>query len=230
VAVNDVYLCALRASQNGQPVVNTLALRREVSGEPAASDFQAVLTLVKNALRTQQVDDLVYVDWTALKVRGTGVTYSTSAPWRVSTISFSGTFTGTLTGALTTEPEAMQCAYVFALTTAQSGRRRRGRMFVGGLPISAVNDDGTLDNTFRAATQSAGADPIVTLLGPSGTSTDWRLGVWSDRIATNTVLNNVYPRERVTAGTPDPDSAWAQVQSIIVRDYVGSQRDRRPGI
>jgi len=230
MATGDVYLCAIRAVQNGQPVVSTWALRREVSPEPAAADFTSILTSVKNLLRLQQVDDLVYVDWTALQVRGAGVTYNTSAPFRVSTVSYSGALTGTLPGLLTAEPEAMQAAMVLSLTTAQSGRRRRGRVFMGGIAVTQVADDGTLDNTNRTNAQTATADAIVALLGPSGTSTDWRLGVWSDRIATNTVLSNTWPRIRVTAGTPDPANAWAQVESIIIRDYVGNQRDRRPGI
>jgi hypothetical protein len=46
----------------------------------------------------------------------------------------------------------------------------------------------------------------------------------------NVALSNTWPRVLTSQGTPDPANAFADVESADVRQYVGAQRDRRPGI
>jgi hypothetical protein len=229
MATNDVYMIALRALLNGRPVVNVLAFNTISSLDSTATTLGTVANFVKNQMRTQQVDDLTYTDWTATKVRGSGVTYNTSAPFRVSTVSFAGSFTGTNVGSLTGTPAAPNACAVAVLNTAQSGRRRKGHLFMGGITEALIDDNGLISGANVTILNGMFAN-VTNSYGPSGTDTDYRLGVWSDRIATNTVLSNTWPRVRITAGAPDPTTAWAQVENIAVRSFTGSQRDRRPGI
>lgn len=230
MTIGDVYILSLRALMNGQQVVNTMALKEKTAEEPTSARWRSVASSVKDWFRTSQVDDLSYVDWVAQKVRGAGVTYSTTAPFRVSTVSFSGGYDGTLTGAVVQPPAAQAACAVFAMLTDQAGRRRKGRFFLAGLSEGDLADDGTLDNTARANLVTAIANPLLASMGPGGTNPYNQLVVWSDRIAMNVALSNTWPRVRVSMGAPDPANADANVTSIVVRDYVGSQRDRRPGI
>lgn len=229
MAVDDVYLLSLKALLNGQQVVNTFAFRRLVAAEPTATQFGVLATAIKDGLRQDQVNDLTYQDWRALKVRGSGVTYSTTAPFRTSTVAYAGPFTGTLTGASTLSPDVNQAATVLSISTALAGRRHKGRVFIAGMYATAHGDDSLLSTAFISAVvlHAIGAldDYIV-----GGTDTTWRLGVWSDRTAMNVALSNTWPRTRISMGTPDPDSAFSDAEGLDVRQYIGNQRGRRPGI
>lgn len=229
MAVNDVYLVSARALLNGQVIVNTLAFRALDSTTHTVTTLQAVANDIKASLRGSQVDDLTYTDWRALKVRGSGVTYSTSAPFRVSTVAFAAPYTSNLAGVQTLTPTSNLDAAVIRVSTGEAGRRRKGRIYMAGLYETAIDDNSLLASSFTSAVQSA----LSTNLGPyltTGGSTVWRLGVWSDRIAMNVALSNTWPRVRTSQGSPDPDSAFADAVSLDVQQYVGAQRGRRPGI
>lgn len=229
MAADDVYILALRAQLNGKQVVNTFAMRLKSSIVVTTGFWQTHGTAIKDLLRANQVDDLVYQDFYATQVRGAGTTYNTTPPFRVSTVSYTGTLSGTAAGALTAPPEPGNVAALISLSTSQSGRRRRGRIFLGGISETYVDDDGTLNNTNRATLQTA-VNSIVTDYGSGGVSVDLEWGVWSDRIATNTAYSNTWPRVLTSQGAPSPTTAFAAVTAATVRDYVGSQRDRRAGI
>lgn len=229
MATDDVYLLSLRQQMNAQQLVNVLAIRCKTSTEPTTASFTALATSFANNLQDFQVDDVSYTDWRALKVRGTGVTYNTTAPFRVSTVAFAGPYTGTITGVLTGAPAAMQCSWLIGLNTSQAGRRRRGRLFVGGVTEAAITDGGVMSTSEVSATQTV-MNSLVTVYGSGGSDTNFEWGVWSDRIAMNVAYNNAWPRELVTQGAPDPDNAYLAITSCTVKTLVGSQRDRRPGI
>lgn len=229
MATDDVYILATRALFNSQEIVNTWAIRWKDTGDPVVADFTQIASALKEAFRGNQVDDLAYTDWVAQKVRGSGVTYSTTPPFRVSLVSFTGSYTGTLTGVSTNPPVPNQCAALLALNTSQSGRRRKGRVYIAGLTESVMTDASLLDGTFRTNFNTSISTALAPYFG-GGSDPDWELGVWSDRTATNTAYNNVYPRELVTQGAPDPDSAFAAVVSVTLRSYIANQRRRRPGV
>lgn len=229
-AIGDVYACALRSTLNGEQCVNTFHLRTKTTADPTTATLTTILTGIKDILRTMQVDDLAYSDWTALQVRGAGTTYQTTAPFRVATISYAGGFTGTLTGSITGSPAGNAMAIVLAKGTAQAGRRRKGRIYVPGIWTAAVATDGTIDNTERSNIQTNQCANLLALIGPAGTSSTFEDVVWSDRIAMNVALSNTWPRVRTSQGAPSPTTADAAVTGYVCRDYIGSQRDRRPGL
>lgn len=227
MAIGDVYQLALRQSQNGRQVVNTFFFRMKTAPDPTIALIQPLADDFKNALRQMQVDDLSYVDWRFQQFRGAGTTYSTTAPFRVSTVSYTGTFTAPLAGARVNPPESQQVAWICSVNTALAGRRRKGRFFLGGAAEADVADNGFFDPT-QVANLQGFILPLITEYGTGGTSTDFMWVQWSDRIAKNTVLSNTWPRVEVSAGAPNPADADREVVSITVRTRVGAQRDRRP--
>lgn len=229
--IGDVYRCALRQVLNGRDVVNTVFLRMKTNPEPTASMFSASLGAFVSVLTPAQVDDLEHLDWVATQVRGAGTTYSTTPPFRTSTVSYAGGYSpATPNGQLTSTPLPNSVALVAALNTAQAGRRRKGRLYVGGISELWV-DDNSMVNSTQLATLQSGLDLIVSQYGASGSNADFEWGVWSDRIATNTKYVWTTSGPVLTSqGAPDPANAFAAIVSVVCRSYVGSQRDRRPGL
>jgi hypothetical protein len=229
LATDDVYVLSLRALLNGKQVVNSFAFRLLTAVTPTSSSFQGLANVLKNGARTNQVDDLVYQDWRALQVRGAGTTYSTTPPFRTATVSYAGAFTGTLTGALTLTPASNMDSIVVAYNTALAGRRHKGRSFFAGIAETAISDASLIASTAVTAWVTDFVTPLSAYFA-GGTDLTYRFGVWSDRTAMNVALSNTWPRVLTSQGTPDPANAFADVESADVRQYVGAQRDRRPGI
>lgn len=229
MATDDVYLLSCRSQFNAQEIVNTFAFRWRDTGDPVAADFVALASAMKELFRGNQVDDLAYTDWRALKVRGTGVTYNTSSPFRVSLVSYAGSYTGTLTGVSTNPPSPEQTAMVMAINTALNGKRYRGRVFIAGLTEAVMTDASLFDTTFRTNFQTSISTGLANYF-VGGSDPDWELGVWSDRIAMNVALSNTWPRVLTSQGAPDPANAFTGATSITLRSYIGNQRGRRPGI
>ena len=228
--IGDVYKLALRASLNGKDCVNTLAFRMKSNPEPTTAMFRNLADNIAGALDAIQVDDLTYVDWRAQQVRGAGTTYSTTPPFSTSTVSFSGGFSSTIVGDLTSTPLPNNVALCVTLNSAQSGRRRQGRFFVAGISELWV-DDNSLFNPTQLATAQTALDFIITTYGGAASHADFEVGVWSERIATNAkYVNTVNGPVLTSQGTPDPDNAYAAAIGIQARNFVASQRDRRPGI
>lgn len=229
MAANDVYLLSLRQLLNTKTCVNVHAVRWDVTGDPTTSDFQTLAVIFASTWKNVQVDDLSYVDWHALKVFGAGVTYQTTAPYRVSSVALSGTYSPAQAGVLTGTPLPNSNALVATLNTTKAGKRYRGRMYLAGVAEVWV-DDSSLVNATQLATFQGNLNAAVTALGASGSNASWTWGVWSDRIATGVTLNDEWPRKRIYVGPQDPANAFTPITSATGRNYIGSQRDRRPGI
>lgn len=230
MATDDVYKLALRATLNGKDVVNTFAVRMKTNPEPTVAAFTTLASFIAGELETWQVDDLTYIDWRAQQVRGAGTTYSTTPPFSTSTVSYSGSYSGTIVGDSTGTPLPNNNALVVAVNTGQSGRRRKGRFFVGGIAEVWV-DDNSLFNPGHLVNIQATMQVIADALKVGGTNTDFEMGVWSERIATNAKYVNTISGPVLTSqGTPDPATAYAGMTSLSARNIVGSQRDRRPGV
>jgi len=229
MAVDDVYLVSARSLLNGQVCGNTLAFRALDGTTHNVTTLGTVANAIRGAFRQNQVDDLLYTDWRALKVRGSGVTYSTTAPFRVSTVAFAAPYTGSNNGVQTLTPTSNLDCTVVRVSTGEAGRRRKGRIYVPGLYETAIDDNSLLATSYTSTFTTTMNASLSTYL-VSGGSTVWELGVWSDRIAMNVALSNTWPRVRTSQGTPDPSTAFAGAVSLDVQQYVGAQRGRRPGI
>lgn len=230
MATDDVYNLAIEATLNGRPVVNTMSLRLKTNTEPTSSDWQGLATSIANWLNDAQVDDLVYSNWRATKVRGAGASYQTTAPFFTSTVSFSGGFGSTITGALTSPPLPNNCAILCSVQTDQSGRRRQGRFFLGGISELWV-DDNSLINPTQLATLQTQLDLMEAALKVGGASGTHEMGVWSMRIATNAkYVWTVNGPVLTSQGPVSPATAYMGMTALVARGFVSSQRDRRPGL
>ena len=230
MATDDVYSLALEATLNGRPVINTIAVRRKQSAEPTTADWTSIATDIVDSLKGSQVDDLTWSSWRAQQVRGAGASYSTTAPFFTSTVSYAGTFTGSQVGQLTGTPLPNNNAILVSVQTAQSGRRRQGRFFLGGIAENWV-DDNSLVNATQLATLQTALNGLVTDYKNGGASSAWEFGVWSMRIATNAKYVWTTSGPVLTSqGAVSPSTAYLAMENLVARGFVASQRDRRPGL
>jgi len=71
-----------------------------------------------------------------------------------------------------------QVAAVVSLHTGIGGRSGRGRIYIGGMTVDALADQGTLTNTYRTAVLAWATD--VSVITHSGVT--WQLGVFSRKL------------------------------------------------
>ena len=123
---------------------------------------------------------------------------------------FAANSIGTATGTCYTAT----LAEVITIHTDQVGRRKRGRIFMGGGPGTGMLA-GNWIGVQTTRTQNF-ANALMARYGPSAPLTAWRLGVWS----------------KATAG-PDPPwstDAFTRATSLTVRQTVRNQRRRQLGV
>lgn len=228
MAINDVYLLSLRQRAVNQTIVNVFALRCDDNVEPGQATFQTVADQIKEWLRVRQAQNLAYETWRALKVYGAGVTYSTTAPFRTSTIAYEGSHTGTLAGALLTDCNALQIAAVIRWRTQYAGRRKRGRTYLAGI-ADAQYASGALIAGAVTGLQTQ-VDAMIASLGAGGTNTTFTLGVWSERTATKTRYNPATKTMEWDGTAQDPAGAFEAVLSGSVQSTLYTQRRRVIGV
>lgn len=195
-AVGNVYRCSIVMAGWAGEHINTFYVRQITSsftGDVAQDIFQTwdalckadYLAMFNNrfslaAFRVQQVDD-------ALK----------------GLFAESLTATGTGTRVVTTDGLPGQCAGLLEFNTGFSGRRGRGRNFIGGL-CEEDNADGLLHSDQRDLMEAYGATMLSTFVAPSAIA-EWV--VW-------TKVNNTV----------------AVVQSVQAKQPIYTQRRRRQGV
>lgn len=97
------------------------------------------------------------------------------------------------------------CAAVVKIATGYAGRSYRGRNYFPGL-----SETGQADSTIASAVKTllqGCYDDLLALYGAGGTDANWQWVVWSQKL-----------------------SAGTTVTDAIVRDLIGTQRRRRPGV
>lgn len=108
-------------------------------------------------------------------------------------------------GTVAADSVGQQLAAVVTLRTSFAGRSYRGRQYWPGL--AETKGDGTGPGaSWMTNTQSMYTSALIPKYGTTGTDTDWRLIVWSKKLATYNV-----------------------VASALVRSAWGVQRRRRAG-
>ena len=104
-------------------------------------------------------------------------------------------------------------ACVFTLRTGESGRSKRGRMYIGGLNADQTGRN-SLDTTDSAIVDNA-ALAIVAAFGPAGSDAHLELGVYSKLIG---------------GTTPATMGGYRPVVQILARKLLANQRRRRIGV
>ena len=225
---DSVYRIALRQTLFGQQLVNTWDARVIPTAGATLASLATLADALKEVFRPNQGAALAYTTWYAVKLRGTSVVYNTSDPFRVSSISYEGVHTGTLTGAAGEITADSVRAVVISRRTAMSGRRYRGRLFMGGV-ISTYISSGLLTAAMKTSIQT-NLNNINAAYGTAGSNGIWELGLFSDRIAMNAAPAPTHPHAMISLGAPSPFTAFTPYTSYVIRDQITGLNRRKIGV
>lgn len=202
----DVWQVQVRGRVVTQDHVHTLHFR-DITGLAAPT---AIVTVWQASCRTAfrnlfESDDLPVQDYVITQVCG-------SLPFAASAAATEpgATQGGTRTSSSDLVPSWL--ARVISWRTAFSGRRYRGRSYLGGMHESWLSF-----NTLSAGDitlMDAYANTILTAFGPTGSSSDWRAVVYSQRA-------------RDLGATCI--AAGSQITGFLSRTQVGSMKSRKLG-
>lgn len=208
MAINDTVQLAVLGTVGGQTHVHTLHFRQ--MSDPAATDqslIDAWQTNVRDTYRNLfSTADNPVQRITARQVCGT-------IPLRAAVEEVE--VAPNIAGSQTVSGERMPSwlAAVVSVRTSLSGRRRRGRFFIGGL-YEIMQNAGTLDPPQLGAVQAYIDDLIAAFVTPSTGTGGWRLVVHSRTLA--------------QPGVQCQDSSTL-VSGMIARSAIGSMKSRRAG-
>jgi hypothetical protein len=228
MAVDDVYLLTVSATQLSSLRQNTLAFRLTTEDLAEAADFATIAVAFKEVHRAVQSAGVTYTSWKARQIRGAGVTWPDSGTTCTPTGGqfFEGLFSTNTAGLdLNNDILPPQCALVTTLRSGQIGRSHRGRVFAYG---------------FTEQVQQAG-QWISAMLTPLGTAwttfmsayaddapaSGYQLGIWSQRIASGCRQLPGGGHERT--GPSNEAAAFTPAISHTIRTTVYTQRRRVTG-
>ena len=228
MAVDDVYRWAGTATLQNHTFMNTYAFRLKTTTDPTEAAMQTLSDDIKELTRPAQASAVSWYQWSFNQLWGNNMTILTATCKRDGGKQFGGIFSGTLTGTNpSTEILPPQCAMVLTLQSGLIGRRRRGRTYLFG---------------FNEDTQSAGLfitafvtgmrtrwDTFMTKYRQGGTSPDFTLGIWSERIASGCVPNP-NGKGHIPQDPPHPEQAFFPCVGYTARNIVYTQRRRTYGV
>jgi hypothetical protein len=230
MAIDDTYRVTITQNVTGQVFQNTYYFNLLSTTPPDAVMFSTVATNLKEAFRTQQSNSVIYRSWRAVQVRGTGVTPVQNECRTTGGLVFEGNFTTSLTGGdVTSDILPHQCSVVTTLNTGNIGRRRRGRVYLGGYAETA-QQNGTWSSTLVTALTTSWNSLSAKYFVPSGTDADLRMGVWSTRIATGCVPRREPPYGHMQVESPNLADAFRPLTAYVLRTTVYTQRRRVVGV
>lgn len=228
MASGDTYKLTLSATVASNIFQNVWAARWISESAIAEADFTELANDLKDAWRTSQASAIVYTEWHALQLWGSGMSVPTTGCTRDGGTTWAGVLSGTLTGAdVTAELLPHQSAIVVTLTTGFAGRRRRGRSYGFGFTENANNSG--LVTTGVQATIVTAFNALKAEYFDNGTSAKWELGVWSERTASGCVTNPL-TGEHTRVDTPSPSTAFTPITNYKLRDRFRTQRRRVLGV
>lgn len=206
MAIGDIFELALTGAQSGQVVVNTyhckqLATPTTPSGDPEQDLIDGWQAACQTAYRAMHGTGFSLAQISARQVCGA------TKPYRArkdESVNLAGTFATSL-------PLAAWLASVVRERTALSGRTYQGRNFYVA-PDESVVAGTALSAPYIALVDAYNA-AIMSIWGPSGSSADWDLVVFSRKLNNN------------EAGHCSTDSA--AVTSLSTSPYLTTMRSRR---
>lgn len=228
MALGDVYKMTINAQAPGGFFQNTYAFEAKAAPDLTQANFQTLADALKEIWRPNQRSTTSYTNWRATQVRGGTVSYPGGGCERTGGLFWEGTFTGTAQGGLSGDVLPPQCAMVVTLNTGITGRRFRGRVY-GFSQVELNQDDGVWIGTHIVAMTTAW-NTFMAAFGLTGTNPNFRLGIWSERIATGCVPNPNPPPAHLHVDAGDPTIAFNPVVSFTVRSIVYNQRRRTRGV
>jgi hypothetical protein len=132
--ISDTFRCAIRATLGTQDVVNVVHVINAVTSAPQdiANDVGHAWVAAGGSLSTRQSSFLHYVDIAVTPLDG-GTATAICIPDDFPT-----------DGGISATVSAAQAAAIITWSTGVAGRSFRGRTYLGGIPVTHLNDEGTL--------------------------------------------------------------------------------------
>lgn len=228
MATGDIYKLVVEATWRSNIFQNTYNFRWKATGDPDPTMFTSLADDFKELWRPIQSSDLVWSEWRASQQWGSGMSVVENGCRREGGKIFQGTFTGTLAGGASgADVLPTQCAMVATLVTGIAGRRKRGRVY--GFAFQEPAQSAGQWEASILSSQSSRWASIMSEYDNLGTSTQWMLGVWSERIASGCVPK-VPPPGHVQVDDPSPSTAFTPVIDVTLRPTVYTQRRRVAGV
>ena len=229
MATNRVYELAVRATLNGQQVVNTYHFQDVHGATNGQAECLALANAVKEVNRGDQNPALVYTNWTMRQVDGAGVTYDQTTFTMSGGAVFEGAFTGTLAGGGSGAPSAQQLAMVVSIGDGFAGRSHRNRIYLGGFNSVDVGSDGQWSSARTTAAQTH-YDTFRGTYGSGGTSPDWSWVRWSHQLTSGWKRNPAPPPTYVVVGPVANGTEYNSVTSATAHRIIYTHRSRVIGV
>lgn len=228
VAIGDVYRLTISATGSGSLYQNVIHFKLKLGTGPDAVTFATAASDFLNIYRSAQHPSYSWTDWQAVQQWGSGMVLDTPKCRRLNGRTFAGTITGQVGGG-SGDNLPPQAAHVTTLVTGTAGRRKRGRVYGFG-QTETNQSDGLWISTYNTAMTGAWNTFSAKYFKDTGTSTELKMGVWSERTATGCIPAEPPARGHVPVDTPDPDNAFTDVIAFTIRPIVYSQRRRTRGV
>lgn len=230
MAIDDAYRLTVVSRLSGQQFLNTYAFNVITETPLTLADFTTLATDAKDALRTVQHTAYTFTNWRAAQLRGSGVTPVQGKCTTTGGQVFEGNYTTNTNGSSASgDLLPYQCAMVFTINTGLIGRRRRGRLFYAGFGETDQAASIWVAGVVTAATTAFNLF-FNKYAGASPTSPNFRLGVWSYRIATGCERDPNPPYGHVQVESPNLADAFRVATGSILRTTVHTQRRRVIGV
>ena len=228
MSIGDVYRLTISGTGSGSLLQNVLHYKLKLGTGPDATTFATAATDFITIYRPGQTPGFTWTDWLATQEWGSGMTLDTPRCRRLNGKTFAGTITGSA-GSGTGDALPPQAAHVTTLVTGLSGRRHRGRVYGMG-QIEVNQADGLWIPAYNTSMTTAWNVFSAKYFKDTGTNTELKLGVWSEREASGCVPATPPNKGHVQVDTPNPDGAFTDVTAFTIRPIVYSQRRRTRGV
>jgi hypothetical protein len=228
MAVDDVYRVTITATGQGSIYQNVYAVQAKFPGDPTTAQFSNFVSQAAAIWTPVQATSVVYTEWTALQLWGSGMTVVANECRRDGARQFGDVISATA-GAVPGEALPPQSAAVITWTSGFSGRRRRGRTYGFGL-AETVQADGLLTSSVLTGLNTRLVTFTNLYKDDTGTSPDWTLVVWSERTASGCIPGPKPPGGHIQVDPPHPELATTPVKGYVMRPTVYSQRRRTRGV
>jgi hypothetical protein len=229
MAVDDVWLVTVNATQYGNLRQNTLAFIATTENDPTLGAFSPLAVAMKDLYRPQQNSSVNYTSWKARQIAGTGVTWpETGSDCSPSGgLYFEQNFSAPTSGGAVGDGDGLppQCALVTTLRTGLIGRSHRGRHFAYGFG-ETHQIGGTWQASLITPTNTAWTAFFTSFAVPAPAS-GYRLGIWSTVIASG--CRRLPDGSHVRFDQSHPELAFSAAESFINRSTVYTQRRRVTG-
>jgi len=228
VSIDDVYKVTVNATGQSSVYQNTFHVRMKAEPPPDVTNFATLVTDWITCFKAGQIITYLYSDWQAVQQWGSGMTIDTPKCVRLGGLSFGQVLTAQA-GTNGADGLPPQAALVITWLTGNTGRRKRGRAYLGG-----QSEGNQVEGNWLAAYQTSQGTALTTFLNKykvsTGTDPTFTLGVWSERTASGCIPATPPAKGHVNVDTPHPELAFTPVSSAVMRPIVYSQRRRTRGV